>query len=234
MNIVDIIAIVIILIGALSGLKKKTIKSLIQLITLVATAIVAYQLTPLLGNFVIRKLPFFNFAGYADLYTLNIMFYRGVSFVLLFVILYCVLNILLDLSGIVEWLVGKILLIELPDRIIGAILSAVETLFFVFIIGFVMLQNPFTQKFVMDSSFVKTTVEKTPVVAKMFALTTVSAEKIYDILDAREEKYDPLDINMKVATVIIQYSDSTDLINELIKNGKMHMDNVVFASQKVK
>lgn len=237
MSIVDIVAIIVILLGGLFGFKKGTMKGFINLVAIVAIAIVAYVVKVPFENFVISKMPFFEFAGFKGLFTLNIMFYQDVAFVLSFVILYCILNILLDVSGLVDMLTEFTIIMKVPDKIIGVILGAVESLVFVFILGYAMLNNPFTQKFIMQSNFTKMVVERTPVVSNTFALSTGCSEKIYYILDGRAEDYDPLTINMEIARAMITSSGNkkiTDVINEQIENGKLHMDNVVFASQTVK
>ncbi|MBQ6841021.1 MAG: CvpA family protein [Bacilli bacterium] len=232
MGIVDIGAIVIILLGALIGFKKGAIKSLVQLIGLVAIVIVAYQFKGLLGNFFIKYLPFFNFGGALnELYAINILVYQGIAFVVIFVLLYCILNILINLSGILDLLVKMTIILELPSKIIGAILGAVEAIVFVFILAFALLQFGHTQKLVMESQYVLKIVERTPVVNEVFAKTIVASEEIYHSVKANQENGNMVEANLSIIRSLIKYGIvDAPVVQEAIDNGKLRMENVVVAS----
>jgi len=229
MSVLDIGAIVIILLGALLGFKKGAIKSLIQLVGIVAIVIVAYQFKGLLGNFFIRFLPFFNFGGALnELYAMNLLVYQGIAFVIIFVLLYCILNILINLSGILDLLVKLTIILELPSKIIGAILGAVEAVVFVFILGFTMLQIGQTQKYVMESKVTKTIVERTPVVRDVFAGTISASMDIYKSIENYQTTKNSVATNLEIITYLMQVGMVDDtLVQEAIDNGKLHMPNVV-------
>lgn len=232
MGIVDIGAIVIIILGALAGFKKGAIKSLVQLIGLVAIVIVAYQFKGILGNIFIKYMPFFNFGGSLnELYSLNILLYQGISFVIIFILLYCVLNILINLSGLLDLLVKLTIILELPSKIIGMILGAVEAIVFVFVAAFVMLQNPATQKYVMESKYALAIVERTPVVKEVFARTIVASEEIYHSVKKHQETGKMVEANLEIIRSLIKYGVvDAPTVQEAIDNGKLHMPNVVVAS----
>ena len=232
MNVVDIISIVIIALGALIGFKKGAIKTLVQLVGLVSIVIVAYQFKGVLANVLIKYLPFFNFGGPLNgLYAVNFLIYEGVSFVVIFILLYCILNILINLSGILDLLVKLTIVFELPSKIIGAILGAVESLVFVFICAFVMLQIGPSQKLIMESNFTLKIVERTPVVNNVFAKTIVASEDIYNTVINSKDKEDKLDANLDIIRALIRYGvvDAKD-VQTVIDSGKLHMTNVVVAS----
>lgn len=232
MSIVDICALVIIALGALAGFKRGAIRSLVQLIGLVAIVIVAYQFKGMLGNFFIKLLPFFNFGGALnELYSLNILLYQGIAFVIIFILLYCVLNILISLSGILDLLVKLTIILELPSKIIGTILGAVEAIVFVFVAAFVMLQNPATQKYVMESKYTLAIVERTPVVRDVFARTIVASEEIYESVKGHQDSGNMIEANLEIIRSLIKYGVvDAPTVQEAIDNGKLHMPNVVVAS----
>lgn len=232
MSIVDICALVIIALGALAGFKRGAIRSLVQLVGLVAIVIVAYQFKGILGNFFIKLLPFFNFGGALnELYSLNILLYQGIAFVIIFILLYCVLNILISLSGILDLLVKLTIILELPSKIIGTILGAVEAIVFVFVAAFVMLQNPTTQKYVMESKYTLAIVERTPVVRDVFARTIVASEEIYNSVKNHQDSGNMIEANLEIIRSLIKYGVvDAPTVQEAIDNGKLHMPNVVVAS----
>lgn len=231
MGIVDIGALVIIALGALIGFKKGAIKSLVQLVGLVAITIVAYQFKGILGNFFIKLLPFFNLGK--ELYALNILLYQGIAFAIIFILLYCVLNILVNLSGILDLLVKLTIVLELPSKIIGTILGAVEALVFVFVVGFVMLQNPTTQNLIMESKYTKTIVERTPVVKDVFIQTIAASEEVYESVKNHTEEGDMIQANLSIIRSLIKYGVvDASVVQEAIDNGKLRMPNVVVSSPK--
>lgn len=232
MNIVDIVSIVIIVLGALIGFKKGAIKGLVQLIGLVAIVICAFQFKGILGNFFIKHLPFFNFGGpLTDLYTFNFIVYEGIAFIVIFILLYCILNILINLSGILDLLVKMTIILEIPNKIIGTVLGMLEALVFIFVLAFGLLQFGPTQSYVMDSTVTKAIVERTPVVNDVFRSAIIASEEIYNTVDKYKESTNKLDANLDIIRALVKYGivSSSD-VQTAIDNGKLHMDNVVVAS----
>ncbi len=232
MTVVDIVALILIILGALYGFKKGAIKGLVQLIGLVSITIVAYQFKDSIGNLLIKHLPFFNFGGKVnELYTLNLLVYQGIAFIVVFILLYCLLNILIDISGIIELLLKFTIIFEIPSKIIGAVLGAVEAIFFVFIIGVSMLQFSQTSKYVMESKMVKPIVEKTPIVNMIFRTGIGAAENIYEEIDNYQETKDSKETNLAIIRILVKYDIvKANLVQECIDNGKLHLENVVVAS----
>lgn len=232
MTIVDIITLVLIGIGALVGFKKGVIRTFVQLIGIVSISIVAFQFKGVLGNVLIRNLPFFNFGGAVnELYSLNLLFYQGVAFVVIWVLMYCLLNILIDLSGIIDMLLKLTIVLAIPSKIMGAIIGAVEMIIFIFILGFSMLQFNHTQKFVMDSKVLRPIVERTPVVNAIFAPAIAASENIYDAVVKYKDTQNSLESNLEIIRALIKYQVvSDDIVQECIDNGKLRMENVVVAS----
>lgn len=232
MTTVDIIALVIILLGALLGFKKGAIKSLVQLIGLVAIVIISFEFKDVIGNLLIKHLPFLNFGGrFNELYAINLIFYQAVSFIIVFILLYCLLNILIDLSGIIELLLKFTIIFELPSKIIGAILGGVEALFFVFVVGVSMIQMQHTQKYVMESKVLLPIVEKTPVVNRIFFPVINASENIYKAIENYQESGNMIEANLDIIRQLVKLDIvKADVVQECINNGKLHMDNVVVAS----
>ena len=232
MTVVDIIALIMIILGALFGFKKGAIKGLVKLIGLVSIVIISYELKDMIGNLLIKHMPFINFGGkVADLYTLNLLVYQAIAFIIIFVVLYSLLNILIDISGIIELILKITVIFEIPSKIIGAVLGAVEAIFFVFIVGVSLLQFSQTSKYVMESKLVKPIVEKTPIVNMIFRTGIGAAENIYEEIDNYQDTKDSKETNLAIIRILIKYDIvKAELIQECIDNGKLHLENVVVAS----
>ena len=232
MAIVDIVAILALLLGAFLGYKKGAISSLVHLIGLLAIVIVAYQFKDKLADIFIEYLPFFNFGGnLKDLYALNFLLYEGVAFIVMFVLLYCLLNILLNLSGFIDLLLKVTIIFDLPSKIVGAILGAVQAIIYIFVISFTLLTIGQTQGVVMDSTISRGIVERTPIVNMVFRTGIGATENIYfSVEEYKPEEEQMIDVNLEIITFLMKYKVvSCDLINECINNGKLQMENVVVA-----
>ena len=232
MNIVDIISIIIIILGGLIGFKKGAIKSLVQLVGLVAITIVSYQFKGMLASVFISKLPFLNYGGGLEgLYAINFLIFEGAAFFIIFILLYCVLNILINISGIIELFLKATIILEIPSKIIGAILGMIESIVFIFVAAFIMLQFGQTQKFIVESKVAYKIVNRTPIVTDVFAKTIAASEEIYKTVSINSTIEDKTGANLNIVRALIKYGiiDSKDA-QEAVDNGKLHMNNVVIAS----
>lgn len=232
MNLLDILAIIFILVGGLLGYKKGAIKGLISFVSLLAIAIVAYQFKGYLSTFFIKTLPFFNFAGnLQNIYAVNIGLYDASAFFIIFILLYCLLNILLAISGFVDILTEKSILLDIPNKILGVIVGLIESIITVFIIGIIMLEVTQSQRFVMESTAVKGILERTPIVNVVFKDTIASSENIYFAIKDSEKIEDKTNTNVAILTYYVRYGIvKSDVVQECIDNKKMHLDNVIIAS----
>ena len=80
-SIVDILIIVFLLLGTYAGWRKGLIKSLVNFVGLIAVVILSFYLKTYIANFLIDKLPFFNFAGFDGLSSVNILVYNVIAFI---------------------------------------------------------------------------------------------------------------------------------------------------------
>ena len=233
MNVVDICSIVIIILGALAGFKKGAIKGLIQLIGLIAIVIVSYQFKGYFANIMIKYLPFFNFSGpLKDLYAINFLIYEGIAFVVIFILLYCVLNILINLSGIIDLLIKMTIILEIPSKIIGIVIGAIESLMFVFVIAFALLQVGPTQKYIMESNFTRKIVERTPIVNSVFAQGIVASEEIYNTIKESQDAENKTEANLNIIRSLVRFGvvDARDIQIAINANKLPGLSNVVVAS----
>lgn len=237
MSIVDIIALIIIALSGIIGFKRGAIKSFIYGIGLLAIAIIAYQFKDILANVLIRNLPFFNYSGELfkvnlnELYSLNFLVYEGISFLVLFVILDCVLNILINLSNLIESIIKWIPLVNIASKIGGLIFGLFEGIIYVFIIAFTLLTFGQSQKLVMESKVTRGIVERTPIVNSVFRQGIGAVENVYEAIQDYQDNKDVLSTNVEIVRDLVKYQVITDdLYNECNAKGKLHMENVVIAS----
>ena len=231
MKISEIVIIIIILLGALIGFKKGAIKEIFELVGTVSIIIIAYLLKGYLASFLIKLLPFFNFKGYVGLYSINFLIYDVISFIIIFVLLYCILNILINLAGFIDKLINLSVIFALPSKIIGLVLGMVNALVFVFLLCYIAMQIPHTQKYVMESKVSTSILERTPIVNVVCSKGILVSEDVYNkLLGYSFNEEDTQDMNLQIATSVAKYGlvDKT-LIQEAINAGKLNLEHVIIA-----
>ena len=231
MNYVGIAILVIILLGVLFGIKKGAIREIFELIGTVATLIISYLLKGYLTSALIKFMPFFNFKGYVGLYSLNFLIYDVISFVVVFVLLYCILNILINIAGFVDYLDGLRLVYGVVSKIIGAVFGAINAVVFIFVVCYIMLQIPYTQKYVMNSKIATSIVERTKVLNVTFSKGILAGEDVYfKLKDYSGAEEDVENMNISIAISVAKYTlVDKPLIQTCIDNGKLHLDHVIIA-----
>lgn len=231
MKISEIVIIIIILLGALIGFKKGAIKEIFELVGTISIIIIAYLLKGYLASLLIKILPFFNFKGYVGLYSINFLIYDVISFIIIFVLLYCILNILINLAGFIDKLINLSVIFAIPSKIIGLVLGMVNALVFVFLLCYIAMQIPHTQKYIMESKVSTSILERTPIVNVVCSKGILVSEDVYNkLLGYSFKEEDTQDMNLQIATSVAKYGlvDKT-LIQEVINRGKLNLDHVIIA-----
>jgi len=231
-TIVDIILVAFIALGTFLGLRKGLIKTLVGFIGLVAIVIISYTLKTYLANFLIDFMPFFSFSGsLAGLTSLNILIYNVVAFVVIFVIMYCILNIVIALTGFIDTLLKFTVIWIIPSKIGGAILGLLEAWVFIFLAVFVLAQFSVTNAFISDSKVSDIILNHTPVIGNYLGGASKAAQEIYAGIEeySKDDTKTTTDLNLYILQIEINYGlVSKDKATELMEIGKIGLDNVMF------
>ena len=232
MNIfVDIILVVFLALGAYAGTRKGLIKTAIGFIGLVAIIILSYSLKTPLANFLIDTMPFFQFGGALEgITSINILIYNVISFIVIFILLYCVLNIVISLTGFIDTLLKFTVIWIIPSKIGGAILGLLEAWLFIFLAVFVLSQFSFSNALVSESKVADVILNHTPVVGNFLSGASKAAQDIYEKIETHDG--DTNSLNLTILQIQINYGLITkDKAQELIDIGKMGIDNVMFGKE---
>ena len=235
MTWVGMIVLVLVALGGFLGWRKGALRGLVNLVGLAAIIILSFQFKDFLGTIIVRFMPFLNFAGdYVNIFAVNFLFYQAIAFLIVFLLLYCVLNILINLSGMVEVLDRFTKIFELPSKIVGAIFGVFDMLIYVFLIGFVFLAVPTTAKYIMEDKVAITVVKQTPILSSVFGYSIRVEQTQYNIVkDSKKTEEGAKDASLAIVRDLIGYDVvEADLIQETIDNGKLHLENVTVASAK--
>ncbi len=230
MNIIDIIIILFAVFGGIIGFRRGVIRSLVQLLGTVCIAIIAYTFKGVIANFLMDKLPFFDFGGiFSGVPAMSILIYELVSFVVIYVVLYCILNIFISLSGLIERLLKLTVVLAIPSKIFGFILGAIEGLAFVFLIVYICFHIPFTTNYVKDSQMGIILLERMPFMSTVMNKTTLALDDINKLANnfSGENKKE---LNIQVLSTLIHYNIiSIEDVEKLGEKNKIDIENVKFS-----
>jgi len=229
---VDILLIVFIVLGTFAGTRRGLIKTAVGFVGLVAIVILSYSLKNPLANFLIDTLPFLQFGGAIEgLTSLNILLYNIISFVVVFILMYCVLNIILALTGFVDTLLKFTVIWIIPSKIGGAILGFLEAWVFLFLVVFVLSQFKFTNTFIKDSTVSNIMLNNTPIIGNYLSGARDAAKDIYEGIEeySKDETKTTTDLNLYILQIQINNGlISKEKAQELLDTGKINLGNVMF------
>ena len=175
-ELVDLIIIIMIALGALVGFKNGVIKEGTKFIGLLIVIIVAFLLKDKLMIIMYENLPFFNFFGLIKgIDAINILFYQLLSFLIILIALLFILKVLVVITGLVEVLVKMTVFLSLPSKILGAIVGVIEFYIYLFIILYVLNIPIFNLTYINDSMLGNKILESTPILSDLVD-DTVSAD----------------------------------------------------------
>jgi len=228
--VLDIILVLFVALGTYMGFRKGLIKSLVGFVGLVAIIIISYTLRAKLAGFLIDKMPFFNFGGSLEgLTALNILVYNVIAFIVIFVLLYCLLNIVMTITGLIDTILKFTVIWIIPSKIGGAIVGFLESWVFLYLAVFVLAQFGFSAGLVQDSKVSQIILDHTPIVGNYLGGAKKAAESIYTGIEkyTKDESKSKDDLNLYILQICINYNlVSADKATELMAIGKIQLDNV--------
>lgn len=223
MNLIDLIIIVLFLGGMYFGVKKGFIHGTIFLVGLIFTLIISFALKGKLASVLLKVLPFINFSGnYAGLTSLNILLYEGISFLLIFLILFGIFGIILKVSHVLQNIIDNSLVLTLPSKLLGLLVGFANTLIICFVALFICLEMNFYSNLIMDSKLSKIILERTAFLSNVTSDVYLSYEEINDVVKSCKFDKKKNKCNIDIANTMIKYNVvSKDEVTNLIKTKKL-------------
>lgn len=184
--IVDIIIILLILLGGIQGFKNGAIKTSMRFVGLFIVIIISFILKDRLMVMMYENLPFFDFFGLIKgIDSINILLYQLIAFVVVFSLLMLVLRVLVAVTGIVEWLLKKMVFIGIPSKILGMVVGGVEYYVYVFIVLYVLSVPVLGLTFIDDSRLGSFILDKTPVLSELVDDTVKVYSDVWNVIRNR-------------------------------------------------
>ena len=220
-----IILVLILFAGAIVGFKRGVIKSAVTFIGAIVVIVLAFSLKNPISKLLYSFLPFFNFAGdFEGLTTLNIIIYEAIAFVLVYVILMAILQILIKITGVFEHILNFTIILGIPSKLLGAVFGFFEAYLFVFVALFLLNQLPATNAFVSESAFASTITSSSPILSDITSSYYDAFEEILSIKD--QNMADKEEYNRKCLDILLKYGIlDINSAEDLLDRGKLVIPN---------
>ena len=147
--------------------------------------------------------------------------------------MYCILNIVISLTGFIDTLLKFTVIWIIPSKIGGAIIGFLEAWVFLFLAVFVLSQFNVTNSFIKDSKVSDIILNNTPVVGNYLGSASKAAEEIYNEIEAsvNDETLSKEDLNLKILQIQISRGlISAEKANELMETGKLTIGNAIIST----
>ena len=216
-NIVDALIILFLAIGLFVGYKRGAIGMLIGLVSTILVFYLSYYFRKPLAAVLYTRMPAINLgSGFENVFSINILFYNVVAFILLFVILSAIFGIIIKVGNLFSKLVDKTVVLTLPSKLIGMFIGLLESYVFCFIFLLVFSSIAFSNNYINSSKLTNIILSKTPLTTD-FNNIHAAFKKINDMKDDNNKDLgkDSLDILKKYNII------DDNMIEKLIDAGKI-------------
>lgn len=228
MNIIDAIAILIILSCMAMGFKKGFTKELISFLGFFIIVIAAFLLKNPISKVLYENLPFFTFGGlFKGITALNIILYEIIAFFIVIAILTIVFKVLLFASSIFEKLLNMTIILGIPSKILGMVVGFVEGFVWVFILFYIVSLPLFNFKEVNNSKMMGPVLKNTPILSSFTKDFKIALEEFSDLKEEYKEKGNKEKFNYDTLNVLLKYKIvTTESIEKLNEKGNLKIENV--------
>jgi uncharacterized membrane protein required for colicin V production len=225
MNIVDIVIILLIVLGAVVGFKQGAIRRLTSFLGTIIIAIVAFKFKNNLSVLMYENLPFFHFNGLIKgVEVINILIYELLAFIIIFMGLTILLRILLVVSGLIERILKMTVFLSIPSKILGIFIGALEYYIYVFLLLVFLSVPAFNLNEYLDESKLATSmINNTPILSNMALDTVNTYTEVYNILSDSNNQTST-ELNIKIVRILLDNGVvTTDSLDKLIERGKIDL-----------
>lgn len=224
MNIVDVVIIMGLLLGGVTGAKNGFFRQSVVLIGTILCFILAWVFKNPIANFLSFTLPFFNFAGpFEGLTSLNIVMYQLIAFLLLLSLFSAILAIIIKATGVFEKILNFTIILGIPSKILGFIVGVIEAYVIIFAVLFFVNQPAVNLEIVKESTFSPKIVNSSPGLSNIVGNMNDAVNDIYDITKDYNINQNTNSFNKKVINSLLEHKViDKDYLDKLVSKGKIN------------
>ena len=189
MNVVDIVILIALALGAIAGFKAGVIKKTADFLGTFIIVILAFYLKNDLSVIMYENLPFFNFGGFIKgVEAINVLLYEILAFIIVFVALLFILKVILMLTGLIEKILKATVILSIPSKLLGIVVGAIEMYVYVFIILVVLTLPIFNIPYVRESKLADFMLNNTPILSGISEEMIDIYGNVYTIVTEKDNK----------------------------------------------
>ena len=226
MNVVDVIIIALLILGGVAGFKAGVIKKLTDFIGMFVVIILAFYLKNYISVIMYENLPFFNFFGLINgIYSLNILLFEVIAFLVIFIALLFVLKVVLMLTGLVEKILKATVILSIPSKLLGIVVGVIEMYVYLFLILVIVSLPIFDSSFLKDSKMNNFILNNTPVLSGVSEEIIDIYGDVYNIIANRKNMTNE-QLNEDMLKVLIDKKVVTkESAKKLVDKNKIHIND---------
>ena len=226
MNVVDIIIVIALVLGAVGGFKAGVIKKTADFVGIFLVIILSFYLKNYLSVIMYENLPFINFGGFIKgIEAINILFYEVLAFIIVFSLLMLILKIVLMLTGLIEKILKATVILSIPSKILGIVVGAIEMYVYVFLVLVVITLPIINVPYVRDSKVSSFILNNTPILSSVSEEMVDTYNDIYKVVKDKDSKSNE-ELNDEVIKLLLDKKVITkESLNKLIDRNKIHLND---------
>ena len=226
MNVVDIIIVIALVLGAIGGFKAGVIKKTADFVGIFLVIILSFYLKNYLSVIMYENLPFINFGGFIKgIEAINILFYEVLAFIIVFSLLMLIHKIVLMLTGLIEKILKATVILSIPSKILGIVVGAIEMYVYVFLVLVVLTLPIINVPYVRDSKVSNFILNNTPILSSVSEEMIDTYNDIYKVVKDKDSKSNE-ELNDEVIKLLLDKKVITkESLNKLIDRNKIHLND---------
>ena len=231
MNVVNIIIIALLVLGALAGFKAGVIKKTADFVGTLLIVILAFYLKNYLSVFMYENLPFFSFGGLIKgIDVVNVLLYEVIAFIIVFAVLTFLLKVILMITGLVEKILKATVILSIPSKLLGIVVGAIEMYVYIFLTLVVLTLPVFNITEIRDSKMATFILDNTPILSGISEEMVDIYTDVYDVLEDKETKTNE-QLNEEILEILIEKEVITkETARELVEKNKVHINDMTIVN----
>ena len=228
MNVVDLIIVLVILIGAIIGFKHGFTRQLVSFLGILVITVISFIFKNYISVILYENLPFFSFGGiFKGVTVLNILVYEVIAFLIIFSVLMIIFRVVLLITKIFEKILTFTIILGIPSKILGALVGAVEYYIILFVILYICSLPFFTNNIFKESGYANNILKNTPILSSNISKTMAVFEDFEELKEKYEVIDDPSEFNLETLDLFLKYKVITvESTETLIEQKKLDIKNI--------
>lgn len=227
MNIVDIIILIFLALGAVVGFKRGVFTELISAVSFIVSVVLAFLLKNPVSIFLYEHLPFFSFGGiFKGVTVINILLYEIIAFLIMLALFIGIFAIIKFVTKIFERILKLTIILSIPSKLLGIIVGIIHYYIIIFIVLYILSFPIFGIDILNESKLKKGILNNTPILSSIIKESVKIYDEFENLRDKYKENSSVEDFNNEALDLMLKYNViSVESTDKLIELGKIKVDN---------